>query len=58
MLIAKLIERGHAYQATDGSADVYFDTASFPEHGQLTRQKLADMADAEDADPRGKKRSA
>ncbi|MBX3312533.1 MAG: cysteine--tRNA ligase [Microbacteriaceae bacterium] len=55
VLIAKLIERGHAYQATDGSADVYFDTASFPEYGQLTRQKLADMADAEDADPRGKK---
>lgn len=42
-LIAALIERGHAYQATDGSADVYFDTASWPSYGALTHQSLDDM---------------
>src|SRR5215207_2796708 len=29
-LIARLIERGHAYAAPDASGDVYFDTASWP----------------------------
>lgn len=43
-LIAKLIANGHAYQATDGSADVYFDTASWPNYGSLTHQRLEDMA--------------
>ncbi len=56
-LIQRLIERGHAYPATDDSGDVYFDTASWPQYGALTHQKLADMAPAEDADPRGKKDS-
>ena len=42
-LIAKLIERGHAYQALDGSADVYFDTQSWQDYGELTNQKPADM---------------
>ena len=42
-LIAKLIERGHAYRALDGSANVYFDTASWPNYGELTNQSPEDM---------------
>ena len=42
-LIERLIERGHAYRALDGSADVFFDTASWPHYGELTNQKLQDM---------------
>jgi cysteinyl-tRNA synthetase len=54
-LIQRLIDGGNAYPAADGSGDVYFDTASWPQYGALTRQKLSDMAPATDADPRGKK---
>ena len=54
-LIEALIEAGHAYAAPDGSGDVYFDVASWPEYGVLSRQKVADMEPAEDADPRGKR---
>ncbi|WP_423922574.1 cysteine--tRNA ligase [Frigoribacterium sp. 2-23] len=54
-IIERLIERGHAYAASDASGDVYFDTASWPSYGALTRQALADMAPAADADPRGKR---
>ncbi|PYY46521.1 MULTISPECIES: cysteine--tRNA ligase [unclassified Curtobacterium] len=54
-IITSLIERGHAYPAADGSGDVYFDTASWPEYGALTRQRRDDMVDATDADPRGKR---
>jgi cysteinyl-tRNA synthetase len=54
-IIARLIDRGHAYAAVDGSGDVYFDTASWPEYGALTRQRRDDMVDAADADPRGKR---
>lgn len=54
-LMERLIERGHAYAAADGSGDVYFDVRSFPEYGELTRQKVEDMSAAEDADPRGKR---
>jgi cysteinyl-tRNA synthetase len=50
-LIDLLIERGHAYQALDGSADVYFDTASWPDYGALTHQSLADMESEEAANP-------
>ena len=42
-LIEKLIERGHAYQSDNGSANVFFDTASHNSYGQLTRQKLENM---------------
>ena len=35
-LIARLIETGHAYPATDGSGDVYFDVASWPAYGSLS----------------------
>ncbi|HLP23210.1 MAG TPA: cysteine--tRNA ligase [Microbacteriaceae bacterium] len=54
-LIASLIERGHAYVATDASGDVYFDTATWPSYGELTRQSREAMEAAEDADPRGKR---
>ncbi|MBW8172555.1 cysteine--tRNA ligase [Ornithinimicrobium sp. Arc0846-15] len=54
-LIETLIERGHAYPATDGSGDVYFDVRSYTDYGSLTRQKIDDMEAAADADPRGKR---
>ncbi len=54
-LIARLIERGHAYPAPDASGDVYFDTASWPAYGELTRQSPDKMEAAADADPRGKR---
>ena len=50
-LIERLIERGHAYQALDGTASVYFDTASWSEYGALTRQRREQMEDAADSDP-------
>ena len=54
-LIGTLIDRGHAYAAEDGSGDVYFDVRSWPAYGELTGQRVDDMADAADADPRGKR---
>ncbi len=54
-LITRLIESGHAYPASDDSGDVYFDTASWPAYGELTRQKPENMEAATDADPRGKR---
>jgi cysteinyl-tRNA synthetase len=54
-LMQAIVEKGHAYAAEDGSGDVYFDVRSWPAYGSLTRQRLEDMADAEDADPRGKR---
>lgn len=54
-LISRLINKGHAYVAEDGSADVYFDTASWASYGELTRQSLDNMDDAADSDPRGKR---
>src|SRR5699024_2377295 len=54
-LAQRLIDRGHAYVADDGSGDVYFDTASWPAYGQLTRQGRDDMSPAADADPRAKR---
>ena len=54
-IIQRLIEAGHAYEALDGSADVYFDVKSWPEYGALTHQSVDNMQDAEDAPARGKK---
>lgn len=45
-LIQRLIDKGHAYQAA-GSADVYFDTASWPSYGELTNQDLSDVESEE-----------
>ena len=39
LLIQRLISRGHAYVATDGSGDVYFDVGSWRDYGSLTRQE-------------------
>ncbi|MER7166571.1 cysteine--tRNA ligase [Micromonospora sp. NPDC000207] len=54
-LIARLIDEGHAYPATDGSGDVYFDVASWPAYGALSGQSPADMQSAGDAPDRGKR---
>lgn len=54
-IIARLVERGHAYAAPDGSGDVYFDSASWPAYGELTHQSRDKMEAAADADPRGKR---
>ena len=54
-LLDALVASGHAYPAPDGSGDVYFDVRAWPQYGSLTRQRLDDMAPAEDADPRGKR---
>jgi cysteinyl-tRNA synthetase len=54
-LVARLIDRGHAYAATDGSGDVYFDVRSWPSYGELSGQRVEEMQDAADADPRGKR---
>jgi cysteinyl-tRNA synthetase len=54
-LIERLVERGHAYPAGDGSGDVYFDVRSWPAYGELTSQGIDDMEAAPDADPRGKR---
>ncbi|WP_120521850.1 cysteine--tRNA ligase [Arthrobacter celericrescens] len=54
-LVQRLIDRGHAYPALDGSGDVYFDVRSWSRYGSLTRQNIDDMQAAPDADPRGKK---
>jgi cysteinyl-tRNA synthetase len=54
-LMADLVERGHAYAASDGSGDVYFDVRSWPAYGELSNQRIDDMEAAADADPRGKR---
>ncbi len=54
-LMETLVAKGHAYAAPDGSGDVYFDVRSWPAYGEVTHQRLDDMAAAEDADPRGKR---
>ncbi|RWZ49842.1 cysteine--tRNA ligase [Labedella phragmitis] len=54
-IIERLVERGHAYPASDGSGDVYFDVTSWPSYGELTRQRVDAMEAATDADPRGKR---
>jgi cysteinyl-tRNA synthetase len=47
-MIGGLIEAGHAYQAEDGSGDVYFDVASWPDYGRLTRQSPDQMEPGEE----------
>ncbi|UJP10437.1 cysteine--tRNA ligase [Microbacterium sp. KUDC0406] len=60
-LIERLIERGHAYPAPDGSGDVYFDVRSWPDYGDLTHQSPDAMEPQEDwvpepvEGPRGKR---
>ncbi|GAA4046995.1 cysteine--tRNA ligase [Arthrobacter methylotrophus] len=50
-LIQRLIDRGHAYPALDGSGDVYFDVRSWSKYGSLTRQNIDDMQGAADVEP-------
>lgn len=54
-LIERLIERGHAYSADDGTGDVYFSVASWSDYGQLTRQSPDDVESDELAAERGKR---
>jgi cysteinyl-tRNA synthetase len=54
-LMEQLVAAGHAYAASDGSGDVYFDVESWPRYGELSGQRLSDMEPAGDADPRGKR---
>ncbi|HEX6500706.1 MAG TPA: cysteine--tRNA ligase [Micromonosporaceae bacterium] len=54
-LIKELIAGGHAYAAPDGSGDVYFDVASYPEYGGLSGQKPDAVQPSEDGDARGKR---
>jgi cysteinyl-tRNA synthetase len=54
-LIDRLIEAGYAYQAEDGSADVYFASSKWASYGELTNQRIDDMEVATDGDPRGKR---
>jgi cysteinyl-tRNA synthetase len=55
VLIGTLVERGHAYVAEDGSGDVYFDVRSWSAYGELSGQRVEEMQEAGDADPRGKR---
>jgi len=54
-LVEALLEAGHAYAAGDESGDVYFDVRSWPSYGELSGQRVDEMQDATDADPRGKR---
>ncbi|MCC5876017.1 MAG: cysteine--tRNA ligase [Candidatus Sumerlaeia bacterium] len=47
-LIRKLMDRGHAYPSDDGS--VWFEVASFPEYGKLSRMPLDQMRQGERVD--------
>lgn len=51
-LVGRLLENGYAYIA-DG--DVYFDTASYPQYGQLTRQKQEELLAGARVEPGEKK---
>ena len=47
-LMERLVSRGHAYRGEEGN--VYFDVHSFAQYGALTRQRLENMASAEETD--------
>jgi cysteinyl-tRNA synthetase len=50
-LMHTLLAAGHAYVAGDAApGDVYFDVRSWPRYGELTRQRLDDMAPAQDSE--------
>lgn len=54
-LVEWLVSQGHAYQADDGSANVFFDSSSWPEYGELTNQRLDNM-EGEDVASHGRRR--
>ncbi|MDN5544286.1 MAG: cysteine--tRNA ligase [Rhodococcus sp. (in: high G+C Gram-positive bacteria)] len=47
-LIDRLLRRGHAYVASDGSGDVYFDVSSWQTYGTLTRQNPDALLQSDD----------
>ena len=59
-LIERLVAAGYAYQAEDGSADVYFAASKWANYGELTNQKIdaekvleaGEIADLKKRDPR------
>jgi len=53
-LVGRLLENGYAYIA---GGDVYFDTASYPQYGQLTRQKQEELMAGARVEPGEKKRN-
>ncbi|GAB3206887.1 cysteine--tRNA ligase [Marinactinospora endophytica] len=55
-LMRRLIDRGHAYPAADGSGDVYFDVRSFPDYGSLSNQRIDQMRAAADSEGERDKR--
>jgi cysteinyl-tRNA synthetase len=52
----KLIERGHAYAAADGS--VYFDVAKDPDYGKLSNRKVEEQESSGRVDAVGKRNPA
>jgi cysteinyl-tRNA synthetase len=52
VLMRRLIERGHAYEA---GGDVYFDVRSWPSYGELSRQQVDHMLPAADSEAHGKR---
>ena len=53
-LVERLLENGYAY-ITNG--DVYFDTGSYPQYGQLTRQNRDDLLAGARVEPGEKKKN-
>jgi len=53
-LVARLIERGHAYEA---GGDVYFDVASFPAYGKLSGRNVEELEAGARIAPGEQKRS-
>jgi len=47
-IIGRLVERGHAYES-EGS--VWFDVGTFPEYGKLSRQKVEELRQPDEAVP-------
>jgi cysteinyl-tRNA synthetase len=54
-LITRLIERGHAYPAEDGTGDVYFSVSSWSSYGELTRQSPDAVESNAEKGERGKR---
>jgi len=52
-LVAKLVERGHAYAS---GGDVYFSIRSFPAYGKLSRRNLEDLKAGARVEPGEQKR--
>lgn len=53
-LIKRLIEKDHAYVASDG--EVFFSIRSFPEYGKLSKKKIDDLQSGARVSPDEKKR--